>query len=151
MREKKSILLGWRSPAAWSRVPCEGEECVQVQNVDAWVSCWILRLWSGHCATDSRVARVFVVGVILWIFCGRSAQPANCFLCAFQVTLCGLVVLGVWSESSCMTSFPSRHCKLLTRIITCFDVSFNVSCFSACNRVKIDPQVQKDFLFALCS
>ena len=41
---KRNFLLGWRTPAAWSHIPCERGERVQVQDVDAWVSCCIIQL-----------------------------------------------------------------------------------------------------------
>ena len=57
--EKKNFLLGKRSPAAWRCNPCEGGMLVQDQNVDAWVSCWILWLWSEQCTTGFRIAPAF--------------------------------------------------------------------------------------------
>ena len=64
----RNVQLGWRSPAAWSHFSCERGELVQVQNVDAWRSCWILWLWSEQSATDCRSAPTFAAV----LFCGFS-------------------------------------------------------------------------------
>ena len=41
---------------------------VHVQDVDAWVSCWILRLWSEQRTTDFRIGLAFAAAS----FCGFS-------------------------------------------------------------------------------
>ena len=67
--ERMSFLL--RSGAACSRISWKCDELVQVQDVAAWISCWILRLWPEHCTTDSRIAPVFVAAE----FCCFSVAP----------------------------------------------------------------------------
>ena len=56
---KKNFLIGLRSPAASRCNPCEGGMLVQDQNVDEWVSCWILWLWSEQCTIGFRIAPAF--------------------------------------------------------------------------------------------
>ena len=78
--EKKNFLLGQPSPAAWKHNPCEGGMLVQDQNVDEWVSCWILCLWSEQCTTGFRIAPAFAAASFGGFFCGslatRSQQPS---------------------------------------------------------------------------
>ena len=126
---KKNFLLNGR--------PLRGVEIhasavpVQVQDVDARVSCWIFRLWSEQCTTDFRIA--LCCHIILWIFLCDSHPPyfvraavvlraltavcvfyqsfcAFCelfFLCFSVEMLCWLIFSAFWIETCHMTSCVS--------------------------------------------
>ena len=142
LRKKKSVPLvmvvsanfvcGLRSPAVWSESPCEHGEVVQVQDVGAWVSCLILRLWSLPdraclscgvihvdflwCTYDSvhtchRIVRAAVFLHALTVICLFSQSTCTTceflLLCLSEVMLCGLASLAFRSERCCMASCPS--------------------------------------------
>ena len=97
-------VLAWLPITRW---------LVQVQDVDAWVSCQILQLWSEQRAADFRVAPVFAAAsfvhfmrsicdlvrtchdfvradmflhapAIVFVFSHLCAQPLKCLVSAFR-------------------------------------------------------------------
>ena len=89
---------GWQSPAASSDNPHERGELVQVQDVDTWVSCWILQLWSEQSTTDFRIAPAFATASS----CGPLATLSQLSFVS-NVRLFSRVYLG-WSVSSICTT-----------------------------------------------
>ena len=78
---KRTVLLGWRSPAAW-RNSCERGELVHVRDVDAWASCWIPQ---NSVPLISRTAPAFAAasccGFFLWSSCNliHRFRMCGCF------------------------------------------------------------------------
>ena len=63
--EQRTFLLGYRSPAAPIDSSCKRGEPVQGQDVDAVVSCWILKLWYEQQSAGSQIAPAFAAASFL--------------------------------------------------------------------------------------
>ena len=66
MLAKRNFLLGQRSPAAQIDNSVERGEHVQVQDVDALVSCWILPLLFDQPSTGSQIGLPFAAASFCW-------------------------------------------------------------------------------------
>ena len=70
----RNFLIGLRSPAAPIVISFERGELIQVQHVDASVSCWILQLQFEQHTTGSQICACLCCGVKLSVCRGpRSA------------------------------------------------------------------------------
>ena len=137
-------MIGLRSPAAPIVISSQRGELVQVQDVDASVSCWIFQKWLQQHATGSPFCACLCCGVMSWVFtncaqfrlCGCVHACTYRSLRRFFSSICTIfeIMFQFFFRKWCLASMNSVlswlrcivsplvfvcHCKTLERIITC--------------------------------